>query len=123
MKTKTITKTKNMESINEIGISISKHRKHELANYKQICAIGRANCDITSTAIPQYNGNHQFWLTNGENFSRKIEDNDGFLIYKNTRLGELLSKYHSGVRRYSVKSKAMVGMMSAWIYTTELHIL
>lgn len=105
MKTKTITKTKNMESINEIGISISKHRKHELANYKQICAIGRANCDITSTAIPQYNGNHQFWLTNGENFSRKIEDNDGFLIYKNTRLGELLSKYHSGVRRYSVKSK------------------
>lgn len=93
------------ETLQDIGAAIQKHRRYELNNYVPIYAVGRAYCDFKNDAVPQRNGVQQFWITNRENLRSSKYNADGQLVYKNTRMGELLSKYHSGVRSYEVKTR------------------
>lgn len=93
------------ETLKDIGIAIQNHRKKELATYSRICAIGRAYCDFSDEMHTDNNGIKQFWITNKEDLGRQTYKEDGQPIYKNTRLGEILSKYHSGTRNYIVRTR------------------
>ena len=94
----------NSETLQHIGRSIKSHRTAEEQNYVRVPGIGRALCDITSDQIPTQNGRKVFWLTNNEN-SRMAYQGDGQSIYKNTKMGGVLSKYSSGKHSYSQMTK------------------
>lgn len=94
----------NSETLQHIGRSIKSHRTAEEQNYARVIGIARALCDITSDQIPTQNGHKVFWLTNNEN-SRMAYQGDGQSIYKNTKMGGVLSKYSSGKHSYSQMTK------------------
>lgn len=93
------------ESLPEIGASIKKHRSMETGNYARVLAVGRANCTIKNKMHPDRNGTGLYWLTNKELYNGNPYKGDGMPIYKNTKLGEVLTKYHSGTHEYSVTTK------------------
>lgn len=92
------------ESLQDIGESIQQHRKHEVG-HTNICAIGRAKCNVANELHPGKNGEQVFWITNREDPHGFAYRGDGVPVYKNTYMGGILSKYHSGTRSYTVKTK------------------
>lgn len=94
----------NSETLQHIGRAIKSHRTAEEQNYARVPGIARALCDITSDQMPSQNGRKVFWLTNNEN-SRMAYQGDGQSIYKNTKMGGVLSKYSSGKHMYSQMTK------------------
>lgn len=110
---------KNKETINEIAISIDAHSKQEVAQQMINRVIARVNCDIIKSTIPS-DFKNLFWITNNENtvgisYNKDIHGRtvgsiagrhttlttDGMPIYKNTRIGEILTKFYSGEHEYS----------------------
>ena len=93
------------ETLLEIGESIQQHSNNERANKDiSIYAVGRVSGYITSSrpqvGIP--NGYTTFWLTNDSQRERGIVyRGDGFPIWKNTKMGEVLTKYYQGKHSYS----------------------
>lgn len=92
------------ESLQDIGESIQQHRKHEVG-HTNICAIGRAKCNVVNELYPGKDGEQVFWITNREDPHSFAYKGDGVPVYKNTYMGGILSKYHSGTRSYTVKTK------------------
>lgn len=102
---------KDNENIFEIGKSIEE--RYEVERDLSVCniAIGRVCGDIKSTyqqppnGTP--NGKYLFWLTNGETLKKGtsyIKDNYEKVVYKNTKLGEILIKNYKGKHCYQTKT-------------------
>lgn len=93
------------EELRDIGISIQKHFDKERDSYNtQTYAIGRCQCTTESSMYPSKT--KTFWLTNKENLTKSDKEGDEQTIYKNTRLGEILTKYNKGSHPYKVKVTA-----------------
>lgn len=93
----------NKDTLQSIGRSIKSHRTAEEQNYARVLGIARALCDITSDYCPAQNGRKVFWLTNKEN-TKHAYHGDGNSVYKNTKMGGVLSAYSSGEHTYSQKT-------------------
>lgn len=86
------------EDLYDIGMAIQRHIDKEKFSHTRIPAIGRAYCSINST----YRGREaaqQFWIVIGD--TTKTLKTDGIIVHRDSRMGEVLAKYHSGVRRYT----------------------
>lgn len=107
-----------VESLQQIGKSIKEHREKEISSYSRFPAVGRANCKVVSSGLPNLNGEKTFWIINNERrVTREAYDGDGLPVYKNTKIGEVLSKYHSGTREYSTVTKTK----KANVVTVSIH--
>lgn len=111
------------ENIHDIGQAIQNHFDRERKFNVQNHAIARLLCTFDSSYY-KTSELKQFWLTNRENTGSSLIrrditgaavstmytgrkhtlDDDGQPVYKNTRLGEYLIKYHSGTHQYTVKT-------------------
>lgn len=108
------------ENIKQIAVSIDLHAQKEISNYYSNRAFARALCSIDSVigGVSQ----HVFWLTNKPNLrgisthpnftgtnasiisgakTTLEDDSDGMPIYKNTKLGEILTIASCGEGTYS----------------------
>ncbi|MGL5980949.1 MAG: ATP-binding domain-containing protein [Phocaeicola sp.] len=107
----------NTETIEDIANSIDSHIKAEISAYLPNRAFARAYCTCNST-----NGGNMeevFWLVNrpntrgmhiGRDFtgsgsyaassSKTTLENDGQSVYKNTKMGEVLTKAYKGTHSY-----------------------
>lgn len=79
----------------------------EVSEYIHNPAIARALCTCKNTLDSSLNGDGVFWLVNKEynnyaNKGRKPLMGDGTSVYKNTKMGAVLSKNFSGVHSYPV---------------------
>ena len=87
----------NKETFAQIGKSIKENRIAENNCYIRSKAICRALCNTTSSIWPSMDGEHVFWLTNG---NVTAEENNkypsGKLVAKNSLFGGIISKYSSG---------------------------
>jgi len=95
------------ESLYQIASSIKKHRKQEVNEYIHNPAVARALCTCKNTLDPSLNGEGVFWLVNKEynnlaNKGRKPLMGDGTSVYKNTKMGAVLSAFTSGTHPYVV---------------------
>ena len=95
------------ESLYQIASSIKRHKKLEVSEYIHNPAIARALCTCKNTLDSSLNGDGVFWLVNKEynnyaNKGRKPLMGDGTSVYKNTKMGAVLSKNFSGVHSYAV---------------------
>lgn len=95
------------ESLYQIASSIKRHKKLEVSEYIHNPAIARALCTCKNTLDSSLNGDGVFWLVNKEynnyaNKGRKPLMGDGTSVYKNTKMGAVLSKNFSGVHSYPV---------------------
>lgn len=109
------------ENIEHIADSINKHTKNELVKHLPNRAFARAYCSTKAT----YGGDSEkvFWLVNSLN-TRSVQirrdfsgsgayattgpkttlENDGQPVYKNTKLGEILTKAYNGTYHYTTKT-------------------
>lgn len=113
--------SKHKEPLHHIGISINYHYREEQRGNYASKAIARAHCSLTDhlgeTSV------QNVWLLNGVSYQsgaivRDITGaavgrmtgqhialkDDGPVVSKNTKLGEVLVKHYSGVHHYSVPS-------------------
>lgn len=105
---------KSKETLRQIGDSISSHVKKEISGNYPSKAIARAHCTLTDNKGAVHVQN--YWLTNGDVYQvghnhRDITGaiaghstgryialvDDGLPVSKNTKLGEILVKFHSGL--------------------------
>lgn len=114
-------KDSHKENIEHIADSINSHTKKELSNYLPNRAFARACCSYDATY-----GDHKeqvFWLVNSQN-NRGMQihrdftgtgayatsgpkttlEEDGISVYKNTKLGEILTKAYEGTYHYTTKT-------------------
>lgn len=118
------------EILVQIGSSISLHVAKEQNGNISNRAFARASCTISSKRIPKFE--QTIWLTNQEDNQGSLEkrdftgtgvvrraghntalhDVDGKPVYKNTKLGEILTKFYSGSRTYNAPAGEM---------TVEIH--
>lgn len=78
------------EKIEDIAKSIKRHRELEISVEATNNAVGRSY-------VIYNNEEQQLWLLNYENVGDRITyTGDGFPIYKNLKLGEVLILYHEG---------------------------
>lgn len=111
----------NKENIEHIADSINSHTKNELMKHLSNRAFARAYCTSEAT----YGGHSEqvFWLVNSQN-TRGVQINhdftgtgayatigpkttletDGKSVYKNTKLGEILTKAYDGTYHYVIKT-------------------
>ncbi len=114
----------NKDTLQSIGRSIKSHRTAEEQNYARVLGVARALCDITSDYCPAQNGRKVFWLTNKEN-TKHAYHGDGNSVYKNTKMGGVLSAYSSGEHTYSQKTitkkvnNITVNILNRATYTPE----
>lgn len=113
---------KRKENIEQIAKSIDNHFKKEQSSYLSNKAFARACCTLDAT----YGGvmDKVFWLVNSQNtrgmkigrdFSgsgtvvssgyRTTLEDDGQSVYKNTKLGEILTKAYQGTYHYTTKTE------------------
>ena len=90
------------ESLHDIGQAIQSHIEKEKANYTQIPAIGRAYCSLNSTLRGKENA-RQFWVVIGD--TTKVLRTDGTVVHRDSKMGEVLSRYYSGKRYYTQITK------------------
>ncbi len=79
-------------------MAIQRHIEKEKVNFTRVPAIGRAYCSLDST----YKGKEvarQFWVVIGD--TRKTLQTDGTVVHRDSKMGEVLTKYHSGTRNYT----------------------
>lgn len=86
------------EDIYDIGMAIQRHIEKEKANYTRVPSIGRAYCSLDSTYKGKENA-RQFWVVIGD--TRKTLQTDGTIVHRDSKMGEVLTKYHSGTRSYT----------------------
>lgn len=115
-------KKKQKEHIEQIAYSIDSHTKEERAKHMSNRAFARACCTTEST----FGGVSEkiFWLTNEQNTrglqthrdwtgsglractgAKTTLESDGQPIYKNTKLGGILTMYHEGTHHYATKTQ------------------
>lgn len=90
------------EDIYDIGMAIQSHISKEKANHTRIPAIGRAVCSLDST----YRGKEsaqQYWVVIGD--TTKTLRTDGVVVHRDSKMGEVLSKYYTGTRKYTQITK------------------
>lgn len=96
------------ETLFEIGQSIEQHYKKERQNKASIFAIGRAIGYMEATFPQRGVPNKEIvtlWIVNQPmNKRNSVYQGDGFPVYKNTKIGEILTKYYQGLHSYSVKT-------------------
>lgn len=98
-----INKTTTMkENIYDIGMAIHRHIEKEKASYTRIPAIGRAYCSLDSTLKGKENA-QQFWVVIGD--TTKVLKTDGTVVHRDSKMGEVLTKYYSGKRNYTQITK------------------
>ena len=96
------------ETLYDIGQSIEQHCQGERQMNASIGAIGRVFASIQATypqrTIP--NGVVRLWLTNQESYksSSTYKEDGSFSVYKNTKLGEILTRYYQGIYRYPTRT-------------------
>lgn len=90
------------ESLHDIGNAIQRHIEKEKANYTRIPAIGRAYCSLDST-LRGKEKDQQFWIVIGD--TTKVLRTDGIVVHRDSKMGEVLSKYYSGKRNYTQITK------------------
>lgn len=114
-------KESHKENIESIADSISSHTEKELSNNLPNRAFARAYCSSEAT----YGGSSDriFWLVNSQNTrgvqiyrdftgtgayatqgSKTTLETDGIPVYKNTKLGEILTKACNGTHHYTTKT-------------------
>ena len=86
------------EDIYDIGMAIQRHIEKEKVNYTRVPAIGRAYCSLDSSYKGK-EGARQFWVVIGD--TRKTLQTDGTVVHRDSKMGEVLTKYHSGTRNYT----------------------
>ncbi|MCF0186469.1 MAG: hypothetical protein HUJ98_08285 [Bacteroidaceae bacterium] len=109
------------EDILQIGKSIKKHVDAEISQYLNNKAFARACCQMTSNG--KEHSPNIIWLTNKDDqiFRYKSDftgsgtvmervapttlKTDGIAVYKNTKVGEILTKYYEGQHSFTVKAK------------------
>lgn len=97
-------------------------------NHLPVQAIGRSFCYLANPSCPSLSGTYTCWLTNkpvnvniNKITSSKME---GKFVYKNTKLGEILCKYHNGTRKYTFKNNLKrIVTLSAEIYSKSTYML
>ncbi len=114
-------KESHKEDIGQIANSIDSHTRKELKEGLYNRAFARARCSVNAT----YGGNLEqvFWLVNSQNtrglqikkdftgtgsyvsagFKTTLET-DGQAVYKNTKLGEILTKAYQGTYHYTTRT-------------------
>ena len=90
------------ETISEIGRNIDSHIKQEKQNYARVFAIGRAFCKLNSSMYGQM-WPQQYWIVIGDH--RKALASDGQVVQRDSKFGEILTKYYSGKRSYDQTTK------------------
>ena len=108
------------EDIRQIGKSIKRHVETEINQLLKNRAFARAYCQITSNG--KESNPKTCWLTNSENLTFRFKSDftgsgvvmerlapttlttDGMAVYKNTKVGEILTKYFDGQHVFTVKS-------------------
>lgn len=96
------------ETLYDIGQSIEQHCQGERQMNASIGAIGRVFASIQATypqrTIP--NGVVRLWLTNQESYksSSTYKEDGSFSVYKNTKLGEILTRYYQGIHSYPTRT-------------------
>lgn len=109
------------EDIEQIASSINFHSKREIAGHLSNRAFARACCTTDAT----YGGTSEqiFWLVNSQNTrglqihrdftgsgaytttgAQTTMEDDGQSVYKNTKLGEILTKAYHGTHHYVTKT-------------------
>lgn len=117
---------KKKESIYKIGSSIAQHRRKEKDEFVTNTAVARALCERKSSIDPKLDGVNVYWLVNKEynnlsNKARKPLAGDGISVYKNTKMGGVLSTFTSGTHPYTVSNlvnhrKGVVNEMEITIF-------
>lgn len=92
------------ETIEDIASSIAERCENEYMQHVMLPAVARIHGSVRSNNhfYPDYMG--EIWLTNGENLdgrSALTGGKHGRAVYKNSRMGEYLIKYHNGQHQYS----------------------
>ncbi len=90
------------ETIGEIGRNIENHIKQEKQSYARVLAIGRAYCKLKSSMYGQ-SWPQQYWIVIGD--QRKALASDGQVVQRDSKFGEILTKYYSGKRSYDQTTK------------------
>lgn len=109
------------ENIEQIASSIDRHTKEEIANYLSNRAFARACCTTKSTR--EGVSEKIFWLTNEQNTrglqthrdwtgngvsvctsAKTTLESDGQPLYKNTKLGGILTMHYEGTHRYTTRT-------------------
>lgn len=96
------------ETLYDIGQSIEQHCQGERQMNASIGAIGRVFASIQATypqrTIP--NGVVRLWITNQESYksSSTYKEDGSFSVYKNTKLGEILTRYYQGIYSYPTRT-------------------
>lgn len=110
------------ENIEQIASSINAHSKQEIANQLSNRAFARAYCTIKATYEEELS-DKVFWLVNSQNTrgvqfyrdftgsgsfatsgAKTTMEDDGQPVYKNTKLGEILTKAYQGTHHYTTKT-------------------
>lgn len=127
---------KGKETLLQIGESINTHAQKELRGNYPNKAIARAHCTIINSKGDCQEDN--YWLINGDTYQegRNIRDitgaiashsvgrhialiDDGHPVSKNTKLGELLIKFYSGVHPYKIRDVYRKGVFHE--NSVEIH--
>lgn len=87
----------------EIGKSIERNRRTEINHYIRNLAVGMAKCNIAGSMVHVFDGIQNVWIVNREQLHK--ESSSELRVYKNTKLGELLSRYTSGEHSYDTKTR------------------
>jgi len=95
-------KDNTKEDFYDIGEAIQSHIEKEKASYTRVPAVGRAYCSLNSTLRGKEDAK-QFWIVIGD--TRYTLQNDGNIIHRDSKMGEILTKYHSGTRSYNQPQK------------------
>ena len=90
------------EDIYDIGKAIQRHIEKEKTNYTRIPAIGRAYCSLDSTLKGKETA-QQFWIVIGD--TTKVLRTDGIVVHRDSKMGEVLTRYYSGKRSYTQITK------------------
>lgn len=91
------------ESLIEIGQSIHLRRSEERQSGNMPCAVGRADCTLHST-LNGTEEHSEFWILNNETYRKPVTCSKGTAVYKNTKMGDILTKYHQGTYSYSLRT-------------------
>lgn len=91
-----------IEDIYDIGKAILRHIEKEKANYTRVPAIGRAFCSLDST-LKGKEPAQQFWIVIGD--TTKVLRTDGIVVHRDSKMGEVLTRYYSGKRNYTQITK------------------
>ncbi len=91
------------EGFAEIGLAIQNHRNLEKKKHIRLVAVARSLCTVKSTK--KFNGTQQFWIINNEySYNQEPLIGDGQPVYKNSKMGGIITMQNSGTHHYDIPS-------------------